>query len=547
MNVATGESVHGEGSVSAPVRRAPARALVELGLPIAALAWFGRAWLVQREFILVDDAYISFRYARNLAFGWGPVWNVGEHVEGYTNALWILLLAPFARLRMDLVAPGVALSFAFCAAALVLQRHLVRRALPDAGMVLCLLPGMLLSTNPSWTHTATSAMETSCFAFFVLAALFCLVRSREEPRLRSVATFCFCAAYLARPEGALVAAVALGVELLSTRGAPSARLRRLVPVGAALAAVIGVHLAFRLSYYGYPFPNTYYAKVILGPITRDRGVVHALAFLRAGGWIALPGVVETLRRSPLRAYFVHGYALFFVYFTYLVLIGGDHPYWFRFYVPLLPLPCVATSSLVARIGAAVGEHLPRFIPRRAALAAGVFAALGLAGLVGRDGYPHSEVKDMAGWVGPGYSHVMRDIAGFFRQDAPRGSLIAALPVGYVGYYVPAARILDMWGLNDEHIAHLDVQPTFKFGHDKFDLFYIGRQKPDYTLVFRPLDWPAAPPVPGYDVCWPSKYAPFSVYRRAYPLAPGDAHLGVPRTAKRYLEPPPRCVPPPPPS
>ena len=38
----------------------------------------------------IDDAYITFRYSRNLAEGLGPVWNAGDPVEGYTNFLWML-------------------------------------------------------------------------------------------------------------------------------------------------------------------------------------------------------------------------------------------------------------------------------------------------------------------------------------------------------------------------------------------------------------------------------------------------------------------------
>ena len=42
---------------------------------------------------VVDDAFISFRYARNLVEGHGLVYNPGEHVEGYSNFLWVLLEA----------------------------------------------------------------------------------------------------------------------------------------------------------------------------------------------------------------------------------------------------------------------------------------------------------------------------------------------------------------------------------------------------------------------------------------------------------------------
>src|SRR5436189_992982 len=54
-------------------------------------------WLLVREWHYAgwmdDDAFISFRYAQNLAEGNGLVFNPGERVEGYTNFLWVLLLA----------------------------------------------------------------------------------------------------------------------------------------------------------------------------------------------------------------------------------------------------------------------------------------------------------------------------------------------------------------------------------------------------------------------------------------------------------------------
>ena len=53
--------------------------------------------------VTADDAFISFRYAENLAVGHGPVWNTGERVEGYTNFLWVLLLSLPAALDASLV------------------------------------------------------------------------------------------------------------------------------------------------------------------------------------------------------------------------------------------------------------------------------------------------------------------------------------------------------------------------------------------------------------------------------------------------------------
>src|SRR5438552_142444 len=52
----------------------------------------------------LDDAFISLRYARNLAKGHGIVFNAGERVEGYTNFLWVVILAAPFLLRVDPVA-----------------------------------------------------------------------------------------------------------------------------------------------------------------------------------------------------------------------------------------------------------------------------------------------------------------------------------------------------------------------------------------------------------------------------------------------------------
>ena len=50
---------------------------------------------------VAEDAFISFRFARNLVRGYGLVWYPGEGpVEGYTNFSWVLLSAGGIRLGL---------------------------------------------------------------------------------------------------------------------------------------------------------------------------------------------------------------------------------------------------------------------------------------------------------------------------------------------------------------------------------------------------------------------------------------------------------------
>lgn len=74
--------------------------IAPVAVPFITLIYALQLWLFSGFY--VDDAYISFRYARQWAAGNGLVYNIGERVEGYSNFLWILLLLPFARLGIDL-------------------------------------------------------------------------------------------------------------------------------------------------------------------------------------------------------------------------------------------------------------------------------------------------------------------------------------------------------------------------------------------------------------------------------------------------------------
>ena len=72
------------------------------------------AWLTSVAWFLTDDAFISFRYVRNLLEGHGLVFNPGEYVEGYTNFLWILELAALWGLfgvRLEHAAPWLSIAF----------------------------------------------------------------------------------------------------------------------------------------------------------------------------------------------------------------------------------------------------------------------------------------------------------------------------------------------------------------------------------------------------------------------------------------------------
>ncbi len=107
------------------------------------------AWLSSVAWFLCDDAFISFRYTRNLLEGHGLVFNPGERVEGYTNFLWILELAALWAIfgiRPELAAPW--LSVAYTAATIAATLWWVTRlpSLQHRSLVAWMALGLLCSS-----------------------------------------------------------------------------------------------------------------------------------------------------------------------------------------------------------------------------------------------------------------------------------------------------------------------------------------------------------------------------------------------------------------
>src|SRR5690606_12048881 len=148
-------------------RRRPAQAVagavvlsVGLGLGLA-FAW--------RILWIADDAFISFRYARNFARGLGLVYNEGEWVEGYTNFLWTLLLGLASKLGLDIPLTALFGNLAAFAATVLLAALLPARLAPKHAVVPFAAIALALA-KPFYTF-AGSGLETMPIALLGLSAM----------------------------------------------------------------------------------------------------------------------------------------------------------------------------------------------------------------------------------------------------------------------------------------------------------------------------------------------------------------------------------------
>ena len=132
--------------------------------PYEAYAWFCTAVVLvffvaefTQPIVQADDAFISYRYALNLARGHGLVFNPGEYVEGFTNLLWTLMVAALIRVGAHAPAAGQALSIVFGSASLVVLHIYVRRFLPRRlAWFAAAAPVAMLASNSfaCWMSTA---------------------------------------------------------------------------------------------------------------------------------------------------------------------------------------------------------------------------------------------------------------------------------------------------------------------------------------------------------------------------------------------------------
>jgi hypothetical protein len=179
----------------------------------------GMIWAGWRAYVAwwtTDDAFISFRCARNLIEGLGLVFNEGERVEVYTNPLWTLWSA--IGLRLGFEAEGWAnvwgiVCYLGSIALLALNFRWLTRGM-TGGLRLLPLAAVAAALHPEWNIYATSGLETSAFTLLLLAGYMLAVWGGSRTWPVALAGVVFALASLTRHDGALPTIV-VGLFLLT--------------------------------------------------------------------------------------------------------------------------------------------------------------------------------------------------------------------------------------------------------------------------------------------------------------------------------------------
>jgi len=441
-------------------------------------------------FDAIDDAYISFRYAQNLVAGQGLVFNAGERVEGYTNFLWTIIVAIFMRLGFEPTPVAVGLGAVFSVATLwLVYRFLKLTSL--GGSAVPIIAVLCLAHDGSFALWAVSGMETSMFAFVVMAAVTAYLWEwkSEKPGFLSGALLALGA--MTRPEGVLVLGVVVIHQALARLALQSQFLTSADVARAGLFLVLYLpYFLWRYYYYGFLLPNTFYAKVTVRgtQAQHQRGLRYLNTFVNVHlGWLLPLWILVPLLKRKFSFWLTSLLALVPAYVLYIVYVGGDWSVG-RFFVPILPAAYIlvafgvveAYKSLQRWAGRLTSSSRVLPILRWTALsvlAAAFVALFSFSSLNGE--HKLFIVRFQAARA----THARVTLGRWLHDNVPADTFIAVDAAGQMPYY-SGLRALDMFGINDVEIAHLKVETMGQGepGHEKFGFDRVMWLQPDLIIA-----------------------------------------------------------------
>jgi hypothetical protein len=416
-----------------------------LAAALAVRGALAQAWLA-------DDAFITFRYARNLAEGHGLVWNLGERVEGYTNFLWAVVLALGERLGVTAPYLSTALTLGTLAALVFVG------TLALSGQKWVALAPALLGLSRPFIEFGTSGLESAPAAVCIALSALWL---RDERR-RPWAAWWVLTAALLRPDHVLF----FGPLLLVQLGAG----RRAVTHTLAAGAGWATWWCARWAWYGQFFPNTFHAKSGGGAYWSQGFIYWQDLALSTQLWVVLPlGALAGLwlltrgqRAGGFAAYCAAGATL---YALYIARVGGDFME-YRFGLTSFALYALLLDAIAARIARAGRGG--------ALLAPALLLPLGLGPHLLHVGEKHlnlareSSFYPVLDWstLRNGNEAWATGLALATLPDA--GAHAPPLATGVIGMvgYLTRVPIIDRYGLTNPLVAHKPLAVRGRPGHEK---------------------------------------------------------------------------------
>lgn len=472
---------------------------------VSTVVWLFWFIVFGQNVIGIDDANIFKVYAQNLSNGFGFVFQPGgERVEGFTSLLFVLLLSLLYSITGNIDLSGLLLSVSIFLLVMVTTIALLMILYQRKQQQLSLytLVGILVTwlfASPYFViWLSLTQMDTGLWTLAVLLAMiWCFSFDMNKNRLPQLilGSGVMLILVLTRPEGMLLSLLLpicwfLKV-LFKKREVTSAKLRYLISKNLVSIGLIGVWLSsvvgltwFRLTYFGWPLPNTFYAKVSPDVMYRiGQGLLYAWSFvshlpitlISIGLLMYFMMIAFQARSKPWRFELLTLLLFFGLLFLIPIFNGGDHFAGWRMYQPIWPiLGIVMTRYITLYPPKWYLDFTSRHSSFLLVLAFGVLLIISQPYLIGKTRLSLDEFSYEFSIASNG--RIVGELLNswFVNQKKPTVGVISAggIAMSYQG------EMYDLLGLNETSIAHDGGMRKGIKNHASLNIKLVTEKKPE---------------------------------------------------------------------
>ena len=459
-----------------------------------------------------DDAYITFRTVDNFAHGYGLTWNITERVESYSNPLWMFLVAAFYFFTNEFYFTSIILSISISVLVLFAFAFKISKSLTFA-----LLGIGIFTLSKAFIDYSTSGLENPLTHLILAAFLFFYIKFWNNFNYKTLFLLSFVTAL-----GGVnrLDTLVLFIPCLVYAFVKLPKLKGLYVIVIGLIPLIAWK-GFTLFYYGFPFPNTAYAKVINLGLSKSELIPQGLYYFQNSlKWdpitlgvifsaMTVPFLIKKKRLIPV----VIGIAL---YFVFIIQSGGDFMSGRYFTAPLFmgvilisqinfktrfSLILLGTFSGIVILVGVMADYSPLFSDETYSRQPGSHEEIIVSehGIADERGWYYQSTGLLRKYFDPEFPVGFTWARGGIEAKEAGITPIMKGSVGFIGFYSgPTIHIIDFVRITEPLLSKLPPtkDPNWRIGHLKnslpagyFDTIKSGNnviQDKDLALYFDKL-------------------------------------------------------------
>lgn len=410
-----------------------------------------------------DDAAITIRTVLNFINGYGPTFNIDERVQAYTHPLWFFLISALSLIFGNPFYVTFLLSItiaSFVSWLLISQATNFWAGVLTAGVLIL---------SKAYTDFSTSGLENPLSHLLIIIGIIFGYRAVRSGRTydQIICLISCSLLYLSRPDLLVLIGPFFVVLLLKTYQS----VRKTIQVIAIVSLPVLIWIIFSMIYYGFPFPNTAYAKLGTG--------INLIEIIKQGGFYFIDSISrDPITLSTITFGLLVGFRLSIIgislavgcvfYLAYILLIGGDFMSGRFLTSPLLISAIIFSRSNISKPQVKIFS-----------IAAGLLGLTNInANLLSGSSYPYNDKIISSNGIAD-------ERGGYFQQ---RGLLLSSrdsfhyrewnekeikdvrVACGGIGYASiesgPSTHFVDECALADPLLARLPAQynPKWRIGH-----------------------------------------------------------------------------------